>query len=121
KQRGKDMHPDAGEFDHAFIVNLESGRNAAMLDSGWMAVLTEKQTQGALPRSGMPKFSSIALGFLSAFLLNLPFPIAGPLPPWRASFGWIALVPLLYAILSGDAAHRRYLRSCATTAYCSGI
>jgi apolipoprotein N-acyltransferase len=122
KQRGKDMHPDAGEFDHAFIVNLESGCNAAMLDSGWMAVLTEKQTQGALPRSGMPKFSSIALGFLSAFLLNLPFPIAGPLPPWRASFGWIALVPLLYALLAGgDAYGPRYLRRSAITGYLCGI
>ena len=42
---------------------------------------------------------SIMLALLSGFLLNLPFPIAGPLPPWRAAFAWIALVPLMYTLL----------------------
>lgn len=42
---------------------------------------------------------SIVLALCSAFLLNLPFPIAGPMPPWRAVFAWFALVPLLYALL----------------------
>jgi apolipoprotein N-acyltransferase len=37
---------------------------------------------------------------LSAVLLELPFPLAGPLPPWRAIFAWFGLVPLLWAILS---------------------
>src|ERR1035437_986045 len=37
---------------------------------------------------------------LSAGLLELPFPLAGPLPVWRTVFAWFALVPLLSAILS---------------------
>jgi apolipoprotein N-acyltransferase len=41
---------------------------------------------------------------LSAALLELPFPLAGPLPAWRAIFAWFGLVPLLWAILSNPAA-----------------
>jgi len=37
---------------------------------------------------------------LSAGLLELPFPLAGPMPPWRGIFAWFGLVPLLWAILS---------------------
>jgi apolipoprotein N-acyltransferase len=37
---------------------------------------------------------------LSAGLLELPFPLAGPMPPWRSVFAWFGLVPLLWAILS---------------------
>jgi apolipoprotein N-acyltransferase len=37
---------------------------------------------------------------LSAGLLELPFPIAGPMPAWRSVFAWFGLVPLLWAILS---------------------
>lgn len=67
---------------------------------------------------GMP----VALPLLSGFLLNLPFPIAGPLPPWRAAFGWIALVPLLYALLEEkQAVSRRYLRWSALVGYLCGI
>ncbi|HET6205310.1 MAG TPA: apolipoprotein N-acyltransferase [Terracidiphilus sp.] len=36
---------------------------------------------------------------LSAGLLELPFPLAGPLPPWRSAFAWFALAPLLWAVL----------------------
>jgi apolipoprotein N-acyltransferase len=35
----------------------------------------------------------------TAVLLDLPFPLAGPLPAWRSIFAWVALVPLLYGIL----------------------
>ncbi len=35
----------------------------------------------------------------SGVLLILPFPVAGPLPHWRAAIAWIALVPLLIALL----------------------
>jgi apolipoprotein N-acyltransferase len=41
-----------------------------------------------------------AAAILSAILLELPFPIAGPMPPWRGIFAWFALVPLLWAVLS---------------------
>src|ERR1035438_6562307 len=37
---------------------------------------------------------------LSAGLLELPFPLAGPMSPWRSIFAWLGLVPLLWAILS---------------------
>src|SRR5260370_32854581 len=39
---------------------------------------------------------------LSACLLELPFPLAGPLPVWRSMFAWFGLVPLLWAILSPE-------------------
>ena len=35
----------------------------------------------------------------SGVLLVLPFPVAGPLPHWRAALAWIALVPLLISLL----------------------
>jgi apolipoprotein N-acyltransferase len=41
-----------------------------------------------------------AAAALSACLLELPFPLAGPLPVWRTVFAWFGLVPLLWAILS---------------------
>jgi apolipoprotein N-acyltransferase len=41
-----------------------------------------------------------ALAVLSAALQILPFPIAGPVPLWRTAFCWIALLPLLWALLS---------------------
>ena len=34
-----------------------------------------------------------AAAVLSAVLLELPFPLAGPMPPWRTVFAWFALVP----------------------------
>jgi apolipoprotein N-acyltransferase len=93
-----------------------------MLDSRRMAVVTENQTQRALSSTAMPQLPGISFALLSAFLLNLPFPIAGPLPPWRAAFGWIALAPLLYTLLSANnAAQGKYLRRSAITGYLCGI
>lgn len=40
------------------------------------------------------------LAFLSGLLQVLPFPIAGPVPLWRTQFCWIALLPLLAALVS---------------------
>jgi apolipoprotein N-acyltransferase len=40
-----------------------------------------------------------AAAAFSAGLLELPFPLAGPLPAWRAAFAWFGMVPLLCAIL----------------------
>jgi apolipoprotein N-acyltransferase len=39
------------------------------------------------------------MAVLSGVLQILPFPIAGPTPLWRTAFCWIALVPLLWALL----------------------
>ena len=62
-----------------------------------------------MPMRGMiVRMLTGALG--TAILLNLPFPIAGPVPFWRASFAWVALVPLLlcleWLIRSADRARR---------------
>jgi apolipoprotein N-acyltransferase len=65
---------------------------------------------------------SVVLAFLSAILLDLPFPIAGPLPPWRAVFGWFALVPLLFALLRPqNVTSRNYLWRSALVAYLCGV
>ena len=39
---------------------------------------------------------------LSAVLLELPFPLAGPMAPWRSVFAWFGLVPLLWALLANS-------------------
>jgi apolipoprotein N-acyltransferase len=48
----------------------------------------------------------LGLAVLSAVLLNLCFPIAGPLPVWRTIFAWFGAVPLLVALLSSDEGSR---------------
>ncbi len=59
---------------------------------------------------------------LSAALLELPFPIAGPMPPWRSIFAWFGLVPLLWAILSPETVkHRRPFRRAFLLAYLCGV
>ncbi|HEX3436849.1 MAG TPA: apolipoprotein N-acyltransferase [Pseudacidobacterium sp.] len=64
----------------------------------------------------------VILGLISGFLLDLPFPIAGPLPPWRAAFAWIALVPLLYGLLAECSVKApRYLRRSALAGYACGV
>jgi apolipoprotein N-acyltransferase len=41
----------------------------------------------------------MAMAAATAVLLDLPFPMAGPLPGWRTAFAWIALAPLLVGLL----------------------
>ena len=76
------------------------------------------------PTAAKPvSFAHLAVfALLSAVLLNLPFPIAGPLPPWRAVFAWFALTPLLFALLAPrSVASPNYLRRSTLTAYLCGI
>jgi apolipoprotein N-acyltransferase len=55
-------------------------------------------------------------------LLELPFPLAGPMPPWRSVFAWFALVPLLWALLSTPRSGSRHpLRSAFFIAYFCGV
>jgi apolipoprotein N-acyltransferase len=49
----------------------------------------------------------LAAGCLTALFLDLPFPIAGPLPLWRTVFAWFALTPLLAGLLRMDFTRRR--------------
>ena len=63
-----------------------------------------------------------AAAILSAGLLELPFPIAGPLPAWRTVFAWFGLVPLLAAVLSKRTAEARHpLRQAFLLAYLCGV
>jgi apolipoprotein N-acyltransferase len=59
---------------------------------------------------------------LSAGLLELPFPLAGPMPPWRSLFAWIGLAPLIWALLSPPAAEGpRPLRRAFLLSYVCGV
>jgi apolipoprotein N-acyltransferase len=59
---------------------------------------------------------------LSAGLLELPFPLAGPMPPWRSAFAWFAMVPLLWALLrKPQADERNPLRRGFFVAYLCGF
>jgi apolipoprotein N-acyltransferase len=43
-----------------------------------------------------------AAAVLSAGLLELPFPLAGPMAPWRSVFAWFGLAPLIWAVLDSQ-------------------
>jgi apolipoprotein N-acyltransferase len=63
-----------------------------------------------------------ALAALSGVLQVLPFPIAGPVPLWRTAFCWIALLPLLAALLGYDAERRPLsILQSAALGYLSGF
>ncbi len=66
------------------------------------------------------KLPAVALG--SALLLELPFPIAGPLPPWRSAFAWLGLAPLLAVLLAGSNIKQAHpLRRSFLLAYLTGF
>jgi len=59
---------------------------------------------------------------LSAALLELPFPIAGPMLPWRSIFAWFGLVPLLWAVLNPATADgKRPFRRAFLLSYLCGV
>jgi apolipoprotein N-acyltransferase len=63
-----------------------------------------------------------AAAVLSACLLELPFPLAGPLPAWRTVIAWFALVPLLSAILWPSGPNQRQsLRRAFLLGYLCGV
>jgi apolipoprotein N-acyltransferase len=63
-----------------------------------------------------------ALAALSAVLQILPFPIAGPVLLWRTVFCWVALVPLLWALLANNKTKNPLtLRQAALLSYFCGI
>lgn len=59
---------------------------------------------------------------VSAGLLELPFPLAGPMPPWRSIFAWVALIPLLWAVMaSGESGAGRLKRRAFLLGYVCGV
>jgi len=64
----------------------------------------------------------LLLAILAALLLDFCFPVAGPMPWWHGWLAWVALVPLLFALLSeGAARHPHYLRRAGITGYLCGL
>jgi apolipoprotein N-acyltransferase len=62
------------------------------------------------------------MAVLSGILQILPFPIAGPTPLWRTAFCWIALLPLLWALLgNAKTANPLTLRQGAALGYLCGF
>jgi apolipoprotein N-acyltransferase len=74
------------------------------------------------PKRAAAQWSLFAAAGLSAGLLELPFPLAGPMPPWRAVFAWFGLAPLIWAVLSPACTERpRPLRRAFLLAYVCGV
>ena len=66
--------------------------------------------------------AAAGLGALSAVLLDLPFPLAGPMPPWRGVIAFFALVPLLYALFApAHVRHIKYVRRSVLAGYVCGV
>ena len=62
-----------------------------------------------------------AAAVLSAALLELPFPLAGPMPPWRAVFAWFGLAPLIWAVMRTAEDAQKPLRRAFLVAYVGGV
>lgn len=63
-----------------------------------------------------------ALVLASSFLQTLCFPVAGPVPAWRAALCWVALAPLLLALISNTTQNQSVSpREGAVLGYLSGI
>ena len=63
-----------------------------------------------------------SLAILSGVLQILPFPIAGPMPPWRGAICWFALAPLVAALVSKDESGNSVgVRYAALLGYLSGF
>jgi apolipoprotein N-acyltransferase len=77
---------------------------------------------GSPPVSQPAQWKLWAAAGLSAGLLELPFPLAGPLPAWRSVFAWVGFVPLLWAILAAArSAEPRAFRRAFLLAYLCGV
>lgn len=75
-----------------------------------------------LPSMRRATFKLWIAAALSAGLLELPFPIAGPMPPWRSVFAWFGLAPLLWAVLHPWVAEsKRPLRRAFLLGYLCGF
>jgi len=73
------------------------------------------------PRMHLGKWKYWAAAGLSAGLLELPFPLAGPMPPWRSMVAWFALAPLIWAVIRVAEESPRPLRSAFLVGYVCGV
>jgi apolipoprotein N-acyltransferase len=74
------------------------------------------------PRPNLAALKLWAAPVLSAALLELPFPLAGPLPVWRTIFAWFGLVPLLAVLLAPSSVNSpRPLRLSFLLGYLAGF
>jgi apolipoprotein N-acyltransferase len=64
-----------------------------------------KSSEPPAQKRAVPQWRLWAAAGFSAGLLELPFPLAGPLPPWRSIFAWFGLAPLIWAVLSDACSH----------------
>ncbi len=102
------------QFNIRMVQSDRMGRAAALQQGVGLRA-------GSVPGPAHRLRTGALCGLLSAVLLDLPFPLAGPLPPWRAVFAFFALAPLLYAILAPRAvAEPRHLWHCALFGYACG-
>jgi apolipoprotein N-acyltransferase len=80
------------------------------------------QTVPAAAPSSVSLRLLIPLALASAVLLDFCFPVAGPAQWWQPCLAWIALIPLLWALLNHRAAaHPHSLRRAALTGYACGV
>lgn len=87
-----------------------------------MLTATPDTAAAKVSKSTAAWYSQVVLALLTAVLLDLCFPLAGPMRAWRGAIAWIALVPLIFAVLRPRAIEQKwYLRNIALTGYLSGI
>ena len=63
----------------------------------------------------------LACLLISAGLQTVIFPVAGPLPVWRAQFAWIALVPWFYVIFLVAGRQHRPILGATLWSYLCGV
>jgi apolipoprotein N-acyltransferase len=80
------------------------------------------QSGSVAQKQALPSWCLWAAAGLSAGLLELPFPLAGPMLPWRSVFAWFGLAPLIWAVLSPACSERpRPLRRAFLLAWVCGV
>ncbi len=117
-QSGKEEHRQ--RFHCEVQQDIHDGNcNCMVRDCNCMVRRCENVRLAAMLRIPLRLWILVAF---SGALQVLPFPVAGPAPAWRTAFCWIALVPLLAALLAKDKTGRPLsVLQAALLGYVSGI